>query len=78
MALSKPKQVREELLLSYYFNFLASTLDVMDKYEEFKGHYLIMDNASIHKNKDIQLYIKSRGYRCVYLSPYSSELNPIE
>jgi transposase len=50
----------------------------MDKYKEFEGHYLIMDNAPIHKNKDIQLYIESRGYRCVYLSPYSPELNPIE
>ena len=43
-------------LTGHYFNFLASTMDGMDKHEAFKGHYLIMDNAPIHKNKDIQLY----------------------
>ncbi|KAK4517023.1 uncharacterized protein ATC70_000351 [Mucor velutinosus] len=67
-----------ETVTGHYFNFVASTLDVMDKYEQFKDHYLIMDNATIHKNKDIQLYIEGRGYRCVYLPPYSPELNPIE
>ncbi|KAG1606564.1 hypothetical protein G6F46_012921 [Rhizopus delemar] len=54
------------------------TLDVMDKHELFKGHYLVMDNAQIHKHADIRSYIESRGYGCVYLPPYSPELNPIE
>lgn len=62
----------------HYFNFIASTLDVMDQHDEFKGHYIIMDNAPIHTNKDIQLYIEGRGYGCIYLPPYSPELNPIE
>lgn len=62
----------------HYFNFIASTLDIMDRHEEFKGHYLIMDNAPIHKYKDIKLYVESRGYGCVRLPHYSPELNPIE
>ena len=62
----------------HYFNFIAMTLDVMDQHELFKGHYLVMDNASIHKHTDIRSYIESRGYGCVYLPPYSPELNPIE
>ncbi|KAG0938412.1 hypothetical protein G6F57_006859 [Rhizopus arrhizus] len=62
----------------HYFNFIAMTLDVMDKHELFKGHYLVMDNAPIHKHADIRSYIESRGYGCVYLPPYSPELNPIE
>lgn len=37
-----------------------------------------MDNAPIHKNGDIQKYIESRGYGCIYLPVYSPELNPIE
>ncbi|KAG1217517.1 hypothetical protein G6F35_009088 [Rhizopus arrhizus] len=52
--------------------------DVMDKHELFKGHYLVMDNAPIHKHADIRSYIESRGYGCVYLPPYSPELNRIE
>jgi transposase len=45
-------------------------LDVMGQHEEFRDHYLVMDNAPIHKNSDIQKYIEHHGYRCVYLPPY--------
>lgn len=62
----------------HYFNFIASTPDIMDKHEEFKGYYLIMDNAPIHKHEDIKLFVESRGYDCVHLPPYSPELNHIE
>lgn len=47
----------------------------MDRHEEFKGHYFVMDNAPIHKHKDIKLYVESRGYGYVHLPPYSPELN---
>lgn len=62
----------------HYFNFVASTLDVLDRHEQFKGHYIVMDNAPIHTHLDIEKYIEQRGYGCVYLPPYSPELNPIE
>ena len=50
----------------------------MGKYPEMKGHYLVMDNASVHSSIDIGKYIHSRGYRCLYLPPHSPQLNPIE
>lgn len=63
----------------HYFNFLSDTIDEMDKHPDiFKDNYLIMDNAPIHTNDDIKLFIESRGYRCVQLPPYSPELSPIE
>ncbi|KAG1139787.1 hypothetical protein G6F37_009497 [Rhizopus arrhizus] len=62
----------------HYFNFIAMTLDVIYKHELFKGHYLVMDNVPIHKHTDIRIYIEIRGYDCIYLPPYSPELNPIE
>ncbi|KAG2190476.1 hypothetical protein INT47_003004, partial [Mucor saturninus] len=64
----------------HYLNFIKKTLDQMDKYPEMKGFYLIMDNSPIHDKKDgdIDHIIESRGYKCVYLPPYSPELNPIE
>jgi transposase len=37
-----------------------------------------MDNASIHKAPEIMEMVEERGYRCVYLPPYSPFLNPIE
>ncbi|KAG0938697.1 hypothetical protein G6F57_006565 [Rhizopus arrhizus] len=36
------------------------------------------DNAPIHTSVDIAKYVESRGYRFIYLPPYSPELNPIE
>jgi len=62
----------------HYFNFLSSTMDVLDRHKMFKDNYIVMDNASIHQHEDIRKYIENRGYRCVYLPPYSPELNPIE
>lgn len=62
----------------HYLSFLKATLDEMDTYPEMKGHYLVIDNAPIHSSIDIGKYVNSREYRCVYLPPYSPELNPIE
>ncbi|KAL1926845.1 hypothetical protein VTP01DRAFT_5491 [Rhizomucor pusillus] len=61
----------------HYISFLKETLDEMDKYPHMEGHYLVMDNAPIHKSKDIAKYITYRGYRCAYLPSYSPELNLI-
>ena len=43
-----------------------------------KNSYLIMDNASFHKGKDIEDLIKSYNINLMYLPPYSPDLNPIE
>ncbi|KAG1043165.1 hypothetical protein G6F43_011728 [Rhizopus delemar] len=61
----------------HYLSFLKATLDEMDKNPEMRGYYLVMDNAHIHSSTDICKYINFRGYRYVYVPPYSSELNPI-
>ncbi|CEI97644.1 hypothetical protein RMCBS344292_11774 [Rhizopus microsporus] len=50
----------------------------MDEDQSLKGSYLVMDNASIHKSKPMIRKVEARGYRVMYLSPYSPELNPIE
>ncbi|KAG1164952.1 hypothetical protein G6F36_013604 [Rhizopus arrhizus] len=67
-----------ETVTGHYLSFLKATLDEMDKYPKMKGYHLVMNNAPIHSSIDIGKYIHSRGYRCVYLLPYSRELNPIE
>ena len=38
----------------HYFNFICDTMDVLDQHEEFKYCYIVMDNAPIHKNADIE------------------------
>ena len=62
-------------VLGHYFNCISVTLDVLDRHEQFKGHYLIMDNAPVNNSDQITKLIVSRGYRCVYLPLYSPELN---
>lgn len=62
----------------HYMNFISSALGVMNRHEKFKGHYIIMGNGPIYISESIRRSIESRGYGCVYLSPYSPELNPIE
>jgi transposase len=37
-----------------------------------------MDNALIHQSKNIEFAIVERGYRHIYLPPYSPGLNPKE
>ena len=43
-----------------------------------KNSYLIMDNASFHKGKDIEEMFKIHEINLMYLPPYSPDLNPIE
>lgn len=49
-------------VLGHYFNFISATLGVLDRHEQFKGHYLNMDNAPIHNSDQIAKLIVSRGY----------------
>ena len=62
----------------HYFNFLSSKVDVLDRHEMFKDNYIVMDNAPIHQHEDIRKHIENRGYRCIYLPSYFTELNLIE
>lgn len=53
-------------------------LAIMDLDQTFKGNYIVIDNASIHKFKPMIRNIESKGYKVMYLPPYLPELNPIE
>ncbi|GAA5809628.1 hypothetical protein MFLAVUS_003040 [Mucor flavus] len=52
----------------------------MVRYPEMRGFYLIIDNAPIHLSSEVNHTMENRNkdYKCVYLPPYSPELNPIE
>ncbi|CEG76488.1 hypothetical protein RMATCC62417_11382 [Rhizopus microsporus] len=62
----------------HHISFLKMTLDEMDKYPHMKGRYIVMDSAPIHTYENIKKYIEYRGYKCVYLTTCSPELNLIE
>ncbi|CEG78627.1 hypothetical protein RMATCC62417_13204 [Rhizopus microsporus] len=60
-----------------FMAFLIHVMDVLDKHN-LKGCNLVMDNAPINKPEKITEEVNKRGYRIIYLPPYSSFLNPIE
>ncbi|KAG2191495.1 hypothetical protein INT47_011536 [Mucor saturninus] len=62
---------------SHFMSYLNSMMDCLDR-NGSQGYYLVMDNAPIHKPIAIRALIEERGYKCVYLPPYSPFLNPIE
>jgi transposase len=39
---------------------------------------IVIDNATFHKGKDMQIMIENSGHTLLYLPPYSPDLNPIE
>jgi len=43
-----------------------------------KGDYVVIDNAAIHKNEEIQMLIEKSEATLIFLPPYHPELNPIE
>jgi len=77
-AAENPIHTYKGTVTGHYLQFLSDTMIELDKFEQWKGCYLVMDNASNHKNIAIANMITERGYRYIYLPPYSPELNPIE
>ncbi len=51
-------------------------LPELKKYKE--KQVIIMDNASIHKNKKTREILERAGHILLYLPPYSPDFNPIE
>ncbi len=63
---------------SHYFSYIKHIIEEMDKHSVYKEAYIVMDNSPIHKIQEISKFIEEKGYHCVYLPPYSPDLNPIE
>ena len=57
--------------------YISNVMDVLDT-NNMKEHYLVMDNAPIHTPVKVRELVEGRGYKCLYLPPYSPFLNPIE
>ena len=45
---------------------------------DMKGYYLVLDNAFIRTPVKVRDLVESRGYKCLYLPPYSPFLNPVD
>jgi transposase len=59
-----------DIFLAYLDHFLCRELK--------PGDVVVMDNLSSHKVADVREPIEAAGAECLYLPPYSPDLNPIE
>lgn len=64
----------------HYMIFLSKILDIMVRNDNMRKIYIIIDNAPIHTSKQVEEMIKgrNRGYKFVYRTTYSPELNSIK
>ena len=61
----------------HFLAYISNVMDALDR-NDMKGHYLVMDNAPIHTPFKVRELVEGRGYKYLYLPPYSPFLNPIE
>ena len=78
------RNYKHELSSSFYFEG-STNKEVFKTYlkkillpELPYNSYLIMDNASFHKGRDVEELISFYKINLIYLPPYSPDLNPIE
>jgi hypothetical protein len=72
----KPK-VKKAQLPIILLNFVHSAIDVLDRHDK-KGFYIMMDNCRIHHSRFVVEAVEQRGYKPLFMPPYSPFLNPIE
>lgn len=64
---------------NHFYSFVKSIIHQIESNDDLKDmKYLILDNAAIHKRRDLQLLVALSGLELVFLPPYSPALNAIE
>jgi NDP-sugar pyrophosphorylase family protein len=58
--------------------FVDELMEKIQNSPELHNSVIIMDNAKIHKEREIKTSITDKGCTLKFLSPYSPMLNPIE
>ncbi|KAI5962014.1 hypothetical protein CANMA_003666 [Candida margitis] len=73
------KKTRVGTTADHFYSFVKFVLREIETNQALKEiKYLIVDNAAIHKHRDLQLLVASSGMELVFLPPYSPALNAIE
>ncbi|CEP10225.1 hypothetical protein [Parasitella parasitica] len=70
-------KVKKGTTAYHVVHFVRDAMDVLDKLDK-KGFYIVMDNCRVHHSHYVVEPIKSRGYKPLFMPPYSPFLNPIE
>ncbi|CEP06802.1 hypothetical protein [Parasitella parasitica] len=74
----KAKKLAKGSTTAYHIvRFMESCMDVLDKNDK-KGMFIVLDNCRIHHSAFVVDAINKRGYKPLFMPPYSPFLNPIE
>jgi len=80
--LFSPKTSKGFTKTDTFFDWLKDDLlpeiQIFSLKNKIRNLVLVLDNASFHKAKKIQELVESYGFKLLFLSPYSPDLNPIE
>jgi len=60
-----------------FINFLEQLFVKLDEANITRA-WLVLDNCTIHKTREVQDKVQERNHTIIFLSPYSPMLNPIE
>ena len=74
---SKSKPLKKGTTAYHIVKFIEAVMDVLDKHNK-KGMFIVMDNCRIHHSAFVVDAINKRGYKPLFMPPYSPFLNPIE
>lgn len=74
---TKKKPLKKGTTSYHIVKLVQAVMDVLDKHGK-NGFYIIMDNCKIHHTAFVVEAINNRGYKPLFMSPYSPFLNPIE
>lgn len=74
---AKPKPLKKGTTAYHIVKFMEVVMDTLDKHDK-KGFYIVMDNCRIHHSAFVVEAIIKRGYKPLFMPPYSPFLNPIE
>jgi hypothetical protein len=74
---SKPKALKKGTTAYHIVKFIEAVMDVLDKHNK-KDMFIVMDNCRIHHSAFVVDAINKRGYKPLFIPPYSPFLNPIE
>ncbi|KAG1249600.1 hypothetical protein G6F68_013235 [Rhizopus microsporus] len=73
----KSKPLKKGTTAYHIVKFIEAVMDVLDKHNK-KGMFIVMDNCRIHHSAFVVDAINKRGYKPLFMPPYSPFLNPIE
>ncbi|CEP15290.1 hypothetical protein [Parasitella parasitica] len=73
----KAKKLAKGTTAYHIVRFMESCMDVSDKTDK-KGMFIVLDNCRIHHSAFVVDAINKRGYKPLFMPPYSPFLNSIE